>query len=80
MARYLISFDEGAMIFPEEELPALSDAAHAVVRTSWTWRRKASDSSRSSGDRAALVSLPALQDHAWRPVTHRSSRATTIYR
>ena len=32
MARYLISFDEGAMTFPEEELPAVSDAAHAVVQ------------------------------------------------
>lgn len=32
MARYLISFDEGAMTFPEEELPDVADAAHAVVR------------------------------------------------
>jgi hypothetical protein len=32
MARYLISFDDGAMTFPEEELPAVADAAHAVVR------------------------------------------------
>ncbi len=32
MARYLISFDEGAMTFPEEELPAVSAAAHAVVQ------------------------------------------------
>jgi hypothetical protein len=31
MPRYLISFDDGAMTFPEEELPAVSDAAHAVV-------------------------------------------------
>ena len=27
-----ISFDEGAMTFPEEELPDVADAAHAVVR------------------------------------------------
>jgi hypothetical protein len=31
MARYLISFDEGAMTFPEEELPDVAAAAHAVV-------------------------------------------------
>ena len=32
MAKYLISFPSSAMTFPEEELPAVSDAAHAVVR------------------------------------------------
>jgi hypothetical protein len=32
MARYLISFDDGAMTFPEEDLPAVGEAAHAVVR------------------------------------------------
>jgi hypothetical protein len=32
MARYLVSFDEGAMTFPEEELPAVAEAAHAVVQ------------------------------------------------
>jgi hypothetical protein len=33
MARYLISFDDGAMDFiPEEEMPDVADAAHAVVR------------------------------------------------
>jgi hypothetical protein len=31
MTRYLISFDDGAMTFPEEELPAVNDAAHAVM-------------------------------------------------
>jgi hypothetical protein len=30
--QYLISFDDGAMTFPEEDLPAVADAAHAVVR------------------------------------------------
>src|SRR5215471_19115969 len=30
--RYLISFDEGAMTFPEEELSDVADAAHAVVQ------------------------------------------------
>lgn len=33
MPRYLISFDDGAMdSIPEEEMPAVGDAAHAVVR------------------------------------------------
>ena len=33
MARYLISFDDGAMDFiPDEDMPAVSNAAHAVVR------------------------------------------------
>jgi hypothetical protein len=32
MARYLISFDDGAMTFPEEELPAVAEAAHAVAQ------------------------------------------------
>jgi len=30
--RYLISFDEGAMTFPEEDLAAVAEAAHAVTR------------------------------------------------
>jgi hypothetical protein len=32
MPRYLISFDEGAMTFPEEVLAEVDGAAHAVVR------------------------------------------------
>ena len=32
MTRYLISFDDGAMTVPEEDLPAVADAAHAVIR------------------------------------------------
>ena len=32
MPRYLVSFDDGAMSFPEEELPDVAEAAHAVVR------------------------------------------------
>src|SRR5262245_56529864 len=31
MTQYLISFDDGTMIIPEEELPAVSDASHKVV-------------------------------------------------
>ncbi|MFE0499316.1 YciI family protein [Lysobacter soli] len=32
MPRYLISFDDGWMTFPDEDLPAVSEASHAVVR------------------------------------------------
>jgi len=32
MTRYLISFDDGAMTFPQEDLPDVAEAAHAVVR------------------------------------------------
>lgn len=32
MTKYLISFPSGAMQFPDEDLPAVSEAAHAVVR------------------------------------------------
>jgi hypothetical protein len=31
MTRYLISFDDGAMTFPAEDLPDVARAAHAVV-------------------------------------------------
>ncbi len=31
MPRYLISFDDGAMTFPEEELPDVAEASHKVV-------------------------------------------------
>lgn len=32
MTRYLISFDRGWMRFPEEDLPAVAQAAHAAVQ------------------------------------------------
>jgi hypothetical protein len=32
MTRYLISFDDGAMTFPEEDLSDVGEAAHAVVQ------------------------------------------------
>src|SRR5690349_22204975 len=32
MTRYLISFDDGWMTFPEEDLPAVSDAVGEVIR------------------------------------------------
>jgi hypothetical protein len=32
MTQYLISFNDGMMTFPEEELPDVAQAAHAVVQ------------------------------------------------
>ncbi|MET0771930.1 MAG: YciI family protein [Candidatus Limnocylindrales bacterium] len=32
MTRYLISFPEGAMTFPDEDLPDVAEESHAVVR------------------------------------------------
>ena len=32
MTRYLISFDDGAMTFAEEELPDMAEASHRVVQ------------------------------------------------
>lgn len=32
MTRYLISFNDGAMTFPEEDLPDVAKAAHAVIQ------------------------------------------------
>ncbi len=32
MTRYLISFDDGTMNIPEEEMPDVAEAAHKVVR------------------------------------------------
>jgi hypothetical protein len=32
MTRYLISFDDGAMTFPDEDLPAVGRAAHEVLQ------------------------------------------------
>ena len=32
MTRYLISFDDGAMDFLEDDLPAVGEAAHAVLK------------------------------------------------
>jgi hypothetical protein len=31
MTRYLISFDDGAMTIPAEDLPDVAEAAHKVV-------------------------------------------------
>ena len=37
MTRYQISFDDGAMTFPEEELPDVAEAAYEVVQDAGVW-------------------------------------------
>lgn len=32
MTRYLVSFDDGSMVIPDDEWGAVADAAHAVMR------------------------------------------------
>ncbi len=44
MTRYLISFDGGAMSFPEEDPPDLAKAVYEVVRTAhWGYGSVLSD-------------------------------------
>ena len=50
MTRYLISFDDGAMTFPEEDFPSVAKAAHAVM-----YEAKAA---------GAWVTGAGLKDHA----------------
>lgn len=38
MTRYLISFDDGAVTFPDTDLPDVAEAAHAVVHEAMDWR------------------------------------------
>jgi hypothetical protein len=59
MTRYLISFDEGDMRFPAEELQAVSAAAHTVVAEAkaagvWVWGGGVLDS-----DEANMVAADA---------------------
>ena len=39
MTKYLISFPGDAMVFPEEDLQAVSDASHAIVQVAKGRRR-----------------------------------------
>jgi hypothetical protein len=47
MTQYLISFDDGAMTFPEEELPDVAKAASAVVQEASIPRSATGSSSHS---------------------------------
>jgi hypothetical protein len=62
MALYLISFDDGAMTFPEADLPAVAAASHAVV-----------DEAREAG---VWVFGGGLHDHSTVTVVATDGRAT----
>jgi hypothetical protein len=53
MVRYLLSFDEGAMAFPEAELPDVAETAHATV-----WKPECPQP-------AASTSYPNEKPFAW---------------
>lgn len=55
MARYLISFSDGAMTFPEEDMPAVGAAAHAVMRDARAAGVWVSGGGLRSQDEASLV-------------------------
>jgi hypothetical protein len=66
MTRYLISFDDGAMTFPEEELPDVARAANGVVQEArdagvWVF------GGGVKGDEASVVATDGT-------VTHRPDR------
>ena len=65
MTRYLISFDDGAMTYPDDDLPTVAEAAHKVTARPRT---------PASGSSAAgwKVNAPA----SW-PLTERSPMART---
>jgi hypothetical protein len=44
MTQYLIAFDDGDMIFPEEDLPDVAKAAQAVVQEAREARSRSSSS------------------------------------
>ena len=55
MTRYLISFSDGAMTFPEEDLPAVAEAAHAVSRAARDAGVWVSGGGLSSREKAGVV-------------------------
>jgi hypothetical protein len=56
MTRFVVSFDEGAMTFPDEDLPAVSAATHAVVRDAQAAGVWVTGGGFPYGDQRSLVS------------------------
>jgi len=73
MTRYLISFGDGAMTFPEEELPDVAKAAGEVVQEA----RDAGWTDRADPQRAAIQSRISQKDRptSGRGVVDRGSMA-----
>jgi hypothetical protein len=55
MPRFLISFDEGAMTFPAEDLPDVADAAHAVAQEAMDARAWVFGGGLHSPDKLSVV-------------------------
>ena len=68
MPRYLISFDDGAMDIAEEDLPAVGDAAHGVVRAAQEAGVWVSGGGVAS-QRASIVAVDGLVDDGPFPET-----------
>jgi hypothetical protein len=60
MTRYLISFEDGAMTFPEEDLPAVGEAAHAVVREAQAAGAWVFGGGIQGGDEVTVVSTDGI--------------------
>ncbi len=68
MACYLISFEDGAMTFPEEDLPAVGAASHAVVRQAqeagvWVFGGGIGSHDVSVVDTDGSVTTPRIIEH-----------------
>lgn len=68
MTRYLISFDDGDMTFPEEDLPAVGEASHAVVRQAqeagaWVFGGGIGSHDVSVVDTDGSVTTPRITEH-----------------
>ena len=78
MPRYLISFDDGAMDFiPEEEMPAVTEASHAVIREAqdagvWVFAGWAATAGWSSAP-----SPGCTPSSAWPSATNAAATSTT---
>lgn len=57
MTQYLISFDEGDMDFPEEDLQSVSDAAYAVVKAAKDAGVWVFSGGLSEGDAGSIVAV-----------------------
>ena len=73
MTQYLISFDDGAMTFPEEDLPDVAKAAHEVVqeaKAAGVWVFGGANeriSSRAAGRQCPVVCVQPAAARVQRP-------------
>lgn len=70
MTKFLISFPASAMDVPAEDLPAVSDAAHAVIREA----KAAGVYVFGGGINAEVAPLVVAADGSWSSETYRQTR------